>query len=80
MSAMTVELMWSLIASDITLEERQRLHNALFDAVEWQKYLVMYKAVSYNEHYKALYWRKNAFDLYDPELIKVMNEAEGNAD
>lgn len=69
---MMIWLSWLLKCNNKTAEERRKLIRAAFQHKDSYWMLMnQYDEVSYDEHFKALSFRKNAIDLYHKDLQSV---------
>jgi hypothetical protein len=60
-------------AGSKTLKERTQLIDWVFYHKNYKELLAMYEAVDWNKHYKANFYFRNPFLLYDPQLFSMFH-------
>jgi hypothetical protein len=76
-----IGLGWGLRCNNRTYKQREAIRNWVFeDAFHYRQRLELMNAVTYEQHFRALLWFKDPFQLYDPEIGKALvPDAPGRA-
>ncbi len=72
-------MFWSMSCNNRTALERREIISVMFQKDNWMSLSTCYSLVSYEAHYKQLFWFRDPVDLYAEPLKSMMKEMRETA-